>query len=89
LNHPELFGNRSGKIQFSGKSLVPRYLTLPVVLSVLLFWNLEVVRYYQAMTVDRSWYGDNVPQSMQPRFWAHGNFPRNPELMPQRDEEAP
>lgn len=87
LIHPEFCEIRSGGVHFSGKRIFLRSLVLPFALGVILFWSFEVVRYYQAMTLDRSWYAENVPQSMQPRFWSHGNFPRRAQLMPSQDRK--
>ena len=53
------------------------------IFAVLIFWYFQVVNYYHAMQVDEPWYIENVPQSKQPRFWFHGNFPRRSHLMPE------
>lgn len=60
-----------------------RHITVLFALAILLIWNIQVTGYYQAMRTDKSWYSDNVPQGIQPRFWFHGNFPRHPDLMPE------
>ena len=76
-----------GRSLFSGSQNRPRYVAAFVVFSFLVVWYMEVVHYYQAMRVDEPWYLENVPQSKQPRFWFHGNFPRRNELMPEDNDQ--
>lgn len=45
-------------------------------------WLNQVWIYHQAMSEDMAFYGDNVAEGTLPRFWFHGNFPRNPSQMP-------
>lgn len=85
LIHAAFRGTRGREKHFSGKRMFPKLFWGSILLVVVSFWNFEVVRYYQAMKFDRSWYGENVHQSNQPRFWSHGNFPRRSELMPNQD----
>ncbi|WP_166645991.1 O-antigen ligase family protein [Halospina denitrificans] len=56
-----------------------RYSLCVIVVAILVVWQFEVIRYYQAMRDDEPLYLENVPQSKMPRFWIHGNFPRNEE----------
>ena len=46
-------------------------------------WFREVLHYRQAMDKDIEYYRTNVREEILPRFWFHGNFPRNPSQMPQ------
>ena len=46
----------------------------------LIFWALwmgEVWRYYQDMRADEPYYLEHESEGTLPRFWFHGNFPRN------------
>lgn len=49
---------------------------------LVLFWVYGVSIYYVDMQKDWGWYSRNVYQGTLPRFWVHGNFPRQPALMP-------
>lgn len=53
-----------------------------LVFSGSMLWLYGVFAYYQAMRADIPFYQGHVKQSMEPRFWFHGNFPRQPKLMP-------
>lgn len=68
------------------KHLGDRFLAaamVAVVVGVLCFyWLSEVSAYHAAMESDLEFYNDEVRAGTLPRFWFHGNFPRNPSQMP-------
>ncbi|SFR51527.1 O-antigen ligase [Marinobacter daqiaonensis] len=46
------------------------------------WWLMEVWRYHNAMIIDTAYYEEHIELGRVPRFWAHGNYPRHPSLMP-------
>ena len=70
-----------GEVQLASKSSqhrmgVSRILAVAfIVLWVL--WLGEVWRYYQNMRLDESYYFEHENEGMLPRFWFHGNYPRD------------
>jgi hypothetical protein len=85
ISHSQFGSGFSGPRDF-GRLTWGRALVALMAFMSLLFWNLEVVRYYKAMRLDQSWYAENVRQPFYPRFWYHGYYPRHPDLMPTRNE---
>ncbi|WP_158223126.1 O-antigen ligase family protein [Halovibrio salipaludis] len=48
---------------------------------LLLGWGSKVWDYYTFMEKDRIWASENVSVGIKPRFWFHGYYPRQPDLM--------
>ena len=48
-----------------------------VIVIVWAFWAGEVWRYYKDMRADETYYHKHVRDGTLPRFWHHGNFPRD------------
>jgi len=46
-------------------------------ISLWALWAREVWHYYQDMRADERHYQEHVREGTQPRFWLHGNFPRD------------
>lgn len=57
-------------------------IALLTVITLSALWLREVQRYHTAMVKDQDYYFEYVPLGLLPRFWHHGNFPRNPGPMP-------
>lgn len=69
---------------FYGK-LVSAFMTTAAVLTLWLLWMHQVSNYYGDMRVDESAYKDQAKGPVVPRFWLHGNFPR--EVTPRGSQE--
>jgi O-antigen ligase len=60
----------------SGKRLMAAFVVLLAVGGACAYWLSEVSAYHEAMEEDLEFYYENVPEGTLPRFWFHGNFPR-------------
>jgi len=65
----------------SGFRVITTALLATVIVIAWAFWAGEVWRYYKDMRADETYYHEHVREGTLPRFWRHGNFPRdvNPE----------
>lgn len=64
------------------RRLMPRVFVMLCVLGISVAWLAAVFSYHKEMESDLAYYYENVPGGLMPRFWLHGNFPRNPGLAP-------
>jgi O-antigen ligase len=71
-------GNLYGRLVFAS-------MTAAAVLTIWLLWMHQVSNYYGDMRVDESAYKDRAKGPVVPRFWLHGNFPR--EVTPRGSQE--
>ena len=74
-------GNAQNEIKPVTKSAGSRMIVAGIVAAALIvFWALwlgEVWRYYQDMRLDEPYYFEHESEGMLPRFWFHGNYPRD------------
>lgn len=59
-----------------------RVIALLLVLSISVFWIHQVWSYHQAMESDLEYRRDGARNSLMPRFWLDGNFPRREVVRP-------
>lgn len=69
----------SDEVALGVSRLVPAIAAILLLLAISIAWLTSVFSYHRAMEKDFSYYQENVPGGLMPRFWLHGNFPRHAE----------
>lgn len=72
-----LFGQGVRNNEKASAKLVFSVFSTAAVLALWLLWIGQVYAYYLDMRLDESFYQEQLKQPTMPRFWFHGNFPRN------------